>query len=550
MDLEFSLLTFSPSHVKKNIKLDSAGKGSSKLTLRQRRLYSTKETKVTGACKEKYTSAANVNNMQEKLPKIDFAVGDNVIQPFGILHDKPVVKSRVSKGKENRGTVDLTSDLDRKKQKVAKSEDSVVSSTDSGEFENFLKNVRQEFESTRRDSILGTPDFIDDNVQDNSLGFYLGVLNSKDLKKDHLQLNCKKENSKSLHAVGTCKQLCFSSSDDGDVPATEQNCAGNIDTSKPRTNEKKPNDLKEKNNVKRPQKIIVPPVKQTLVKRTPKTVGQTKVKPFFDRQVSKFCSPVLSFLASLSAGISKGRCHPEAEYYKSNFRMKKKELCNKLFKMYNDKIFDNKLPHDMLVEWNARLKRTAGFCYNRRTVTSPGTKIRTSRIELSTKVCDTADRLRDTLIHELCHAATWIVDDVKDGHGPHWKAWARKAMRVFPELPPIKRCHDYSIQTKFTYRCTGCGYSIGRHSKSLNVATKRCGHCFGMFELLVNTRRKSGTVAQQTLKKRSPVGFARFVKENYSSVKQSRTDLKHGDVMRLLGQQFSAVKIGPEARKQ
>jgi predicted SprT family Zn-dependent metalloprotease len=39
------------------------------------------------------------------------------------------------------------------------------------------------------------------------------------------------------------------------------------------------------------------------------------------------------------------------------------------------------------------------------------------------KVCDTADRLRDTLIHELCHAATWVVDDVKDGHGPHWKAW-------------------------------------------------------------------------------------------------------------------------------
>lgn len=92
--------------------------------------------------------------------------------------------------------------------------------------------------------------------------------------------------------------------------------------------------------------------------------------------------------------------------------------------------------------------------------------------------------------------------------------------------------------------------SIGRHSKSLDIATKRCGHCYGMFELLLNTRRKSGTIAQHTLKKRSPVGFARFVKENYSSVKQSRTDLRHGDVMRLLGQQFSAVKIGSEARKQ
>jgi hypothetical protein len=71
-----------------------------------------------------------------------------------------------------------------------------------------------------------------------------------------------------------------------------------------------------------------------------------------------------------------------------------------------------------------------------------------------------------------------------------------------------------------------------------------------MFELLVNTRRKSGTVAQHTVKKRSPAGFARFVKENYSSVKKSRIDLKHGDVMRLLGQQFSAVKIGPDTRKQ
>jgi hypothetical protein len=83
----------------------------------------------------------------------------------------------------------------------------------------------------------------------------------------------------------------------------------------------------------------------------------------------------------------------------------------------------------------------------------------------------------------------------------------------------------------------------------LDVATKRCGYCYGTFELLINTRRKSGTIAQEALKKRSPAGFARFVKENYSSVKQSRTDLKHGDVMRLLGQQFSAVKIGPDARK-
>ena len=34
-----------------------------------------------------------------------------------------------------------------------------------------------------------------------------------------------------------------------------------------------------------------------------------------------------------------------------------------------------------------------------------------------------SDRLRDTLIHEMCHAASWIISGVKAGHGPVWKKW-------------------------------------------------------------------------------------------------------------------------------
>jgi len=33
------------------------------------------------------------------------------------------------------------------------------------------------------------------------------------------------------------------------------------------------------------------------------------------------------------------------------------------------------------------------------------------------------DRLRDTLIHELCHAMVWIEHNVIDGHGNLWKYW-------------------------------------------------------------------------------------------------------------------------------
>jgi hypothetical protein len=39
------------------------------------------------------------------------------------------------------------------------------------------------------------------------------------------------------------------------------------------------------------------------------------------------------------------------------------------------------------------------------------------------KVCDRADRLRDTLIHEMCHAAVWVLNGVKNGHGRPWNAW-------------------------------------------------------------------------------------------------------------------------------
>lgn len=39
------------------------------------------------------------------------------------------------------------------------------------------------------------------------------------------------------------------------------------------------------------------------------------------------------------------------------------------------------------------------------------------------QIIETSDRLRDTLIHEMCHAAAWIIDNKADGHGPCWRAW-------------------------------------------------------------------------------------------------------------------------------
>ncbi|XP_012543429.1 uncharacterized protein LOC105840891 [Monomorium pharaonis] len=266
----------------------------------------------------------------------------------------------------------------------------------------------------------------------------------------------------------------------------------------------------------------------------------TKVATKFESTKSVGCE---TFLASLSNAVPMYHAHPNAKKYRLDYKNNKEELCKKLYELYNEKIFDNKLPGDMLIEWNVRMRGTAGYCYNKKSVKSLGGVIKSSRIVLATKILDTPDRLRDTLIHEMCHAASWIIDNVSDGHGHFWTRWANKAMKTFPELPPIRRCHNYEIKTKFTYKCTSCGYSIGRHSKSLDIEKKRCGYCFGKFELLLNRTTKSGTVQQVQTPKREPTGFALYVKQNYNSVKKEQSNMRHADVMKLLGQQFSAIKI-------
>ncbi len=69
------------------------------------------------------------------------------------------------------------------------------------------------------------------------------------------------------------------------------------------------------------------------------------------------------------------------------------------------------------------------------------------------------DRLRDTLIHELCHAACWIIDGNKSAsHGPVWQAWADKALAHLPRLDPVTRCHNYEISYKHIYKCLRCDF--------------------------------------------------------------------------------------------
>ncbi|XP_018429927.1 PREDICTED: acidic repeat-containing protein [Nanorana parkeri] len=222
--------------------------------------------------------------------------------------------------------------------------------------------------------------------------------------------------------------------------------------------------------------------------------------------------------------------HPTSGYVKE-FKQKKVDLTRRLYSLYNRTIFDEKLPSNLEILWNKKMRKTAGYCVTGQTKLP--TVQRYARIELSEKVCDSADRLRDTLIHEICHAATWLINGVRDGHGQYWRFYARKATVVHPELPMVTRCHTYEINYKFTYECSRCKNTIGRHSKSLDTERFVCALCKGKLVLQAATR-KDGSPATTQL-----TPFAKFVKENYGSAKKEMIGMSHAEVMRKLSTNFS-----------
>ncbi|XP_042300394.1 acidic repeat-containing protein-like [Sceloporus undulatus] len=113
---------------------------------------------------------------------------------------------------------------------------------------------------------------------------------------------------------------------------------------------------------------------------------------------------------------------------------------------------------------------------------------------------------------------------------------------VHPELPVVSRCHDYEIKYKFTYECVWCRKTIiGRHSKSLDTQHFVCALCQGQL-VLRQPMQKDGTSAERPL-----TPFAKYVKENYSSVKRLQPSLSHGAVMKKLGAGFASQERGLSA---
>ena len=202
------------------------------------------------------------------------------------------------------------------------------------------------------------------------------------------------------------------------------------------------------------------------------------------------------------------------------FKNKREQLTKSTFDHFNQIVFGKKL-ESVEVTWSKRLTTTAGICRLKRR--RQGFTIENlASIELSVKLIDDESRLQSTLMHEMCHAAAWLIDNVhKPPHGKVFKKWANLAMRRISGLI-VSTTHEYVTNSyKFAWACTNehCDFIIQRHSRSVDVNRHCCGKCRARL-IEVEVPEPGSKVTSFTPKqKRQATGFSAFVQQKSKEVR-------------------------------
>ncbi|KAL3479521.1 SprT-like family-domain-containing protein [Aspergillus californicus] len=131
-------------------------------------------------------------------------------------------------------------------------------------------------------------------------------------------------------------------------------------------------------------------------------------------------------------------------------------------------------------------------------------------IELAERIIDDEDRLINTLAHEYCHLANYIVSNVRNQpHGASFQTWGRKCKEALKDHPvyggriEVTTRHSYKIDYKYVWTCVDCCQNYGRHSKSIDPSKHRCGKCKGLLQQIKPKPRSTSP-----RKKQPPAGVA------------------------------------------
>nr|XP_031863895.1 uncharacterized protein CI109_000539 [Kwoniella shandongensis]KAA5530967.1 hypothetical protein CI109_000539 [Kwoniella shandongensis] len=154
---------------------------------------------------------------------------------------------------------------------------------------------------------------------------------------------------------------------------------------------------------------------------------------------------------------------------KRDWAIERERIASGIFEDLDKKVFEGKLGSAGVgarVEWNKRLLTTAGVARSKR-VTKNGESKKEHWIELSEKVLTGKEQILNTVAHEMCHLATWVIsNEYKNPHGRIFKSWGRKIMKARKDIE-VTTTHAYVIEYKYEWKCSTerCGKIYKRHSK-------------------------------------------------------------------------------------
>ena len=162
------------------------------------------------------------------------------------------------------------------------------------------------------------------------------------------------------------------------------------------------------------------------------------------------------------------------------------DLAWKIFEVFNFSVCEHKLDHSkMEIYFNDQLFDEVGFHLEYIDDVYPYR--RTSVIYLSIRCLDNPERLRDTLLHELCHATVWQIDEIyeEDDHGPQFKWWIQHLGHNHPYIDMRQVEEEADFQgNEYLYQCIKCGYDIGENKPLARECHKSCMRCGGRFSLV------------------------------------------------------------------
>uniref|UniRef100_A0A0N4ZN47 SprT-like domain-containing protein n=1 Tax=Parastrongyloides trichosuri TaxID=131310 RepID=A0A0N4ZN47_PARTI len=128
-------------------------------------------------------------------------------------------------------------------------------------------------------------------------------------------------------------------------------------------------------------------------------------------------------------------------------------LMNLCYKIFNKYCFGNLLPEHVVIEWDNHLTKVSGT-----------TNLLSNSIiviTLSQKICNTPYRIRDTILHEMCHIASYIIDGINDyEHGECFGKWTEICRRGFPKIPQVSKNHSHKKTSKSKDACEECSQEI------------------------------------------------------------------------------------------